>query len=474
VILAGVVLTHPAHAPAAVILILLAALAGTGYKPYRLFQACWIGLTAAALTAFWTLPLLAHVDGSRALAWGDPAWSVLGRALLAGPLPPALLLFALLAPALRRDRLAVLLTAFIPVMLAVIALDRWTRLPANRLVDSLVLGIVIAAGLGVSRALSALRLRVGGPEWLTGTLVVLAIVALSLAGSPVLSLWPRAGEWPTLGQLERTLNLPALWRALREAPAGRVLFVRSGVPLVPAPPGQPASARPPWYRPHTHVTALAPLYAERAIVNGTFTHPSPIAALVYYGTAVRPITTLVEQLDGERLFGRTLGPDPATATDPTTFGPFDTLEQATAFLGVSTVVILEEDAGRFPALETSDRFTATPVPPYVIYASHEPVVLPEQVARDRWRVALGQGTSEWASARVAFSPLWTAEGDGRSLPVRRGNLGNLDVRVPKPGTSVDLVYREGRWEHAGIVVSGLGVLLWLAHWLRPERRRPAR
>jgi hypothetical protein len=51
------------------------------------------------------------------------------------------------------------------------------------------------------------------------------------------------------------------------------------------------------------VTALAPVFSGRAIVNGTFTHPSPIAALAYRGDAgPEPITRLVEQLDGVSLF----------------------------------------------------------------------------------------------------------------------------------------------------------------------------
>src|SRR4030095_9553511 len=80
----------------------------------------------------------------------------------------------------------------------------------------------------------------------------------------------------------------ALWTTLRTAPAGRVLFVRSGVPLVY---GRD------WWRQHTHITALTPLRAGRAIVNGTFTHPSPVAALVYRGaTQGGAITELVERL----------------------------------------------------------------------------------------------------------------------------------------------------------------------------------
>jgi hypothetical protein len=77
-----------------------------------------------------------------------------------------------------------------------------------------------------------------------------------------------------------------LWRTLEKTPAGRVLFVRSALPL---------ETRSDWRRPHSHVTALTPLYARREILNGTFTHPSPIAGLLYTGSpANQPITLLVD------------------------------------------------------------------------------------------------------------------------------------------------------------------------------------
>src|SRR4029450_706570 len=143
---------------------------------------------------------------------------------------------------------------------------------------------------------------------------VLLLVVVGLR-SGALSLWPRAADWPTLGGVERGLRLGALWAALHEAPSGRVLFMRSGVPLVYGPPWGTA-----WYRPHTHVTALAPLLSERAIVGGTFTPPSPIAALIYRGDAgPGPITRLAEELDGLSLFGR-----PLESLDAETFNGYAT------------------------------------------------------------------------------------------------------------------------------------------------------
>ena len=453
-VLAAIVLAHPAHLPAALLYLALAAVVGRGYKPYRLFQAAWLGLTAALFTAFWTVPLLAHLGESRALAWGDPAGEILQRLLGAGPLPAVLLVFGVAVAVLRRDRLAVMLTAFIPGMLLMIALDRAPHLPANRLIDGLVMGVILAAGFGLSRALEILTggLRAGAA--VAGVLGALTLAAVSLPDPRALALWPDRPAWPTRATIERQLRLPALWDALRAGPSGRVLFVRSGAPLV---------AGTEWYRPHTHATALTPIYAGRAIVNGTFTHPSPIAALVYTGSpASVPIALLVERLDGERLFGRPLGSLDA-----------DTLDRFATFLGVSTIVMHEADVGRFPALEADPRFVGTAVPPWIVYRSREPVVLPEQIEDDRWRITLDGEPGRWVSARVAFFPLWRADAGGEALPVRRGAFGDLEVQLRKAGAAVDLVYDDGQWERAGVMLTAIGALLWAARWLAPGRRHRA-
>src|SRR5262249_22516969 len=68
-IIAAIVLTHPAALPAAVTLIVLAALARPP-RGVRLAQALTILALAAALTAFWTLPLMLRIENTRALAWG--------------------------------------------------------------------------------------------------------------------------------------------------------------------------------------------------------------------------------------------------------------------------------------------------------------------------------------------------------------------------------------------------------------------
>jgi hypothetical protein len=124
---------------------------------------------------------------------------------------------------------------------------RW--LPADRVMDSFWLTLVLAAGLGAGLLLERLPGRRVIVTPALGIGAALVAVVLSLAGDGTLAVWAKPGAWPSYPPTERGLRLPALWTALRTAPAGRVLFVRSGVPLVY---GRD------WWRPHTHITALTP------------------------------------------------------------------------------------------------------------------------------------------------------------------------------------------------------------------------
>ena len=112
-------------------------------------------------------------------------------------------------------------------------------------------------------------------------------------------------------------------------------------------------------------------------MNGTFTHPSPIAGLVYTGAADnRPITLLVEQRDGLTLFGR-----PLEALTPAEF------DRLAGRLRISAVVALDEDEGRLPFLDDNPAFARpSRVGPFVIYASREPRPIPVLVAPQRWQL----------------------------------------------------------------------------------------
>ena len=443
---AAIVLLHPAMLPAAVVLILVAAIARPP-RVRRLVAALAALALAAALTAFWTGPLLLRLANARALAWGEPPRF--------GRLGWLLVILALVGFWRARGPAARVMARLPWAMLVIVLLDRVALeplgarfLPANRVADGALIALILAAALGWSGLRRAHNGGTPRREILVSLVGMLLLVAIGLL-SGALSLWPRAADWPTLAVVERGLRLSDLWAALREAPPGRVLFMRSGVPLVYGPPWGTV-----WYRPHTHVTALAPLFSGRAIVGGTFTHPSPIAALLYRGDAgPGPITQLAEQLDGRSLFGR-----PLESLGPETFNGY------AASLGIGAVVALDEDASRLRALDDNRDFTRRLAPsPFLIFGRRDGVDLPRAADGDRWTITLTAARDGWVSARTTYYPLWHASAGGVPLATRRGQLGDLEVRLAGDGPHVvDLAYRPGMAEISGIVISGLGGVVWLA------------
>ena len=447
VLAAAVLLVHPAHLPAAVVLIGLAALAAPG-RARRLAQAGVALAAAALLTAFWTLPLVLRLEHTRPLAWGALTSTALAGTLGTHPLAVVLVILALIGLALGGSAPERVLARMPWAMAAVVALDAGVLeprglawLPADRIMDAWWLAVVLAAGASAGRLLQQLANRSGVPAAALALGAVLLASGLSLARGDTLALWPRGGTWPSYAATERGLRLPALWAVLREAPEGRVLFVRSGVPLVYGSE---------WWRPHTHVTALTPLTTGRAIVNGTFTHPSPVAALVYRGDAGQgAITQLAERLDGHALFGR-----PLPALDAATFNAH------ARRLGVSVVVALDEDLPRLPALVDNPLFDRRrSEPPFVVWLG-PPVALPRPHASGSWRLPLDAEPAGWTPAPVAYYPLWHATAAGAPLATRRGPFAELEVHKPPGPITVELRYRPGVVEWVAVALTVAGLLAW--------------
>jgi hypothetical protein len=308
----------------------------------------------------------------------------------------------------------------------------------------------VSAGAIAGRLVGAVadrpRLRAGL------ALAAVAVTVVIALPSRTLTLWPRPA-WERYETIERGMRLGALWSTLRAAPGGRVLFVRSGVPLVYGSD---------WWRPHSHVTAMTPLTAGREIVNGTFTHPSPVAALVYRGDAGRgAIRELVERLDGRRLFGRELDD-----LDVDTFNGYADR------LGIGAVVALDEDLPRLRALRDNARFTrAHSSPPFVVYTRSSAIPLPREIVPGRLRLPVDSTGEAWLSARIAYYPLWRATSDGQPIPTRRGAMGDLEVRPPRPAAPIDLAYGRGPAETTGLVVSALSLLALALVWAPTRLRR---
>jgi len=475
-LLAAVFLLHPAHAPAAILLLFMGAWLGVGGRWARVRQGVLVASLGLGLAALWLLPLLAHLRMALPLAWGDASVPALLRVLA---LQPLVWLFALgwLAslsqggagaappptpphrPLARpgpnsnsREVLTHWILWWAPAMVAAVALDALVAaplgllwLPADRLMDGLLLALLVGASLAVS-SLTARLPRVRPP--FAAAAVVLACIVLSwgslASGEPSLSLWPRRGQWPKYEEVVRGSRLDALWQALREAPPGRVLFLRSGLTL---------EYRPEWWRPHTHLTALTPLRAGREIINGTFTHPAPVAGFFYTGSAAsRPITTLVERRDGVTLFGQ-----PLEALSAEQFAAH------CARLEVSAVVATDEDVGRLGFLEGHQAFTApTLIGPFRLYLTREPRSLPVPVGLQVWRLH-APGSGGFTPTGFAYSPLMTATAGGAALLARRDGFGMLEVeRLPGGASDITLTHVPGWAEWTGALLSALSAAVLMA------------
>jgi len=232
-----------------------------------------------------------------------------------------------------------------------------------------------------------------------------------------------------------------------------MLFVRSGVPLVH---GRD------WWRPHTHVTALTPVGSGRDIVHGTFTHPSPIAALVYRGDAGRgAITQLAEQLDGLSLFG-----EPLHTMDVARFSA------RAERLGIVAVIALEDDLTQLTWLAESTAFRRRiTLAPFSIFSRESAVALPAAGDAGTWRIALAGEVGAWMPVRLAYYPLWRAEAAGERLEKRRGADGILEVRLTQPQQTVTLRYGAGVPEILGLAVTVAALVasvaaFWRSPWPR--------
>jgi hypothetical protein len=447
-ILMGIVLLHPAQSPTAVGFVILAACWRPPRRPRALAALAALG-SAAALTAFWTLPLLARLGETRALAWGT-----LGAAAIARPLPLVLLGFAAAGLLWRlsvfpSERVALW---WLPVATAITLIDRFGLeplgvrfLPSDRVVDGAWMALIIAASVSGARLAQRLPAAVPVPAVAVGGALVLAL--FSLRGA-TLALQMDAAPWPPLRSIERGLRLLDFWTALGRLPDGRALFVRSGVPLVHGSE---------WWRPHTHATALTPVGSGRDIVHGTFTHGAPLAAFVYRGDAGRSaIRELAEQRDGRTLFG-----EPLDAIDPARFAA------RADRLGVVAVVALEDDVTQLAWLPEETTFRRRiPLAPFVIFVRDNAVAIPTSGDGNTWRITLAGDVGAWTPVRMAYYPLWRAEANGQRLDKRRGADGILEVRLTQPLQTVTLRYGAGVPEILGIAVTAAAAVAGAAAALK--------
>ncbi|HEU4438281.1 MAG TPA: hypothetical protein VFT36_03485, partial [Methylomirabilota bacterium] len=413
----------------------------------RLRDAAGLVALGLGLSAVWLLPLLAHLDMALPLAWQDLSIGGLAWRLIAQPIVIVMAVLTVAGWRLRRRDPARphWLLALAPLVAGLVALDALALeplgiawLPADRVMDGLYWALVVGGALGF-----AVLVRSRARPAVAALVALAACLPLSWgAYEPGLSLWPGSLEWPKEALVARGLRMDAVWEAIGKGPSGRVLFLRSGVPL---------DWRPEWWRPHTHITALTPIRTGRGIVGGTFTHPSPVAGLFYTGSAAnRSLTRLAEELDGESLLGR-----PLDSLDPARF------DGLLGRLGVSTVVALDQDARRSPFLLDNQAVVhRTRIGPFIVFDLASVPGGPRAVGFQRWRVGVtSPATGGWAGLPIAYSPLWIARAGGAIVPVRRDHLGLVEVAIPTGATEVELEHRAGAAEWAGAGLSLLSLVL---------------
>jgi hypothetical protein len=124
-------------------------------------------------------------------------------------------------------------------------------------------------------------------------------------------------------------------------------------------------------------------------------------------------------------------------------------------LGISVVVASEEDAGRLGFLEAGADFSPPrAIGPFRIYVARAPRILPQRTGLQSWRLASPSGAG-WRAAGFAYSPLWSAESGGRSLPTRRDAAGMLEIDGPGGASDITLHHIPGVAERIGTLVSAL-------------------
>ena len=150
-LVAAILLTHPAALPAAATLIAIGAVVRPP-RGARLAGALATLILAAALTAFWALPLVLRLEHTRALAWGElTGFGAFGAAL-------ALLALLGLARARGAGPSGLVVALFPWAMGLVILVDRFALeplgvrwLPANRVADGAWIAFVLAADVDQER-----------------------------------------------------------------------------------------------------------------------------------------------------------------------------------------------------------------------------------------------------------------------------------------------------------------------------------
>ncbi len=105
----------------------------------------------------------------------------------------------------------------------------------------------------------------------------------------------------------------------------------------------------------------------------------------------------------------------------------------------------------------------------------EPAVEIELLEEKGSRIALRADAPAGTRLRLArwYFPVWEAELDGVPIPIEPNSSGGIDVRLPAPGGTLELIRRPPPSRRIALILSGLGVGLWLALYRMLQKRRCA-
>jgi hypothetical protein len=443
-----------------------------------------IALLALSLDAFWILPLIAHSSGAmipHIRATLDQTWRVLTDAML---LPYAIL--ALIAmtrvrresDAARRARLIVLIV--LPILLSAIMLG-WYALFVERLhfyqfdpvrlIGEFYFALILLAALGLSdlgewlaQRFAPLRVRAS----FAMLSVALASIGLLIPFLQTSAHFPKAnGEPRFLRQAIADYRLDELWNTLRATP-GRVWFTSFYTRL---------NARGTESFPTT-LAALTPLFSNRQMMGGTFSHWSPIGALMWTGTLDPPaLWGLPEDQDDRALFGVPL----EKLSDVQVYDYCRRFNITTIVAGVNdfhTRTFLDASP-RFQSYYNNGYFFVYRVKEYEnawIDAQNADVDL-LSFADDEITMRVRAANADASvTVKVYAYPLWRARTDaGQSLAITRNDLALMRIALP-PGENytVTLRYEEGVAEQVGLLLSILGGTIFMGgavigFWFRRTR-----
>jgi hypothetical protein len=135
------------------------------------------------------------------------------------------------------------------------------------------------------------------------------------------------------------------------------------------------------------------------------------------------------------------------------------------------VIALELDARRAPFLHDNPSVVhRSRIGSFIVFFLAPSHTGPEPIGSQRWRVPVAsEAIGGWAPLSIAYSPLWIARAGGMAVPVRRSDLGLVEVAIPPGTTEVEMEHRPGAAEWAGAGLSVLSMALLASIGFRRAR-----